>query len=135
MQNVLTVEMNVRYHSNQKTTDLFIVENVSKPINQNNVAVAMAEDLAGVALAEDLVAVAMAEDLVAVAMAEDLVAVAMDAIEVPALVEETTDQEKCLMQNVLTVEMNVRYHSNQKTTDLFIAENVSKITELISKLF
>jgi len=31
--------------------------------------------------------------------------------------------------------MNVRYHSSQKTTDLFIAENVSKITEIISKLF
>ncbi len=128
MQNVLTVEMNVRYHSSQKTTDLFIAQNVSKSINHKNVVVAMVEDL--VAMVEDLVA--MVEDLVA--MVEDLVAM-VEMTEVPDLVEETTDQEKCLMQNVLTVEMNVRYHSSQKTTDLFIAENVSKITEIISKLF
>jgi len=30
----------------------------------------------------------------------------------------------------VTVELNVKYHSNQKKTDLFIAENVSKITEI-----
>jgi sulfur transfer complex TusBCD TusB component (DsrH family) len=132
MQNVLTVEMNVRYHSSQKMTDLFIVENVSKIINQNNVVAAMVEDLVA-AMVEDLVA-AMVEDLVA-AMVEDLVAAMVEEIEIPDLVEETTDQEKCLMQNVLTVEMNVRYHSSQKMTDLFIVENVSKITEIISKLF
>ncbi len=121
MQNVLTVEMNVRYHSSQKRTDLFSVVNVSKIINRNDVVVAMVEDL-----------VAMVEDLVA--MVEDLGAM-VEMTEVPDLVEEMTGQEKCLMQNVLTVEMNVRYHSSQKMTDLFIAENVSKITEIISKLF
>jgi len=83
-------------------------------------------------MVEDQVA-AMVEDQVA-AMVEDQVA-AMVEDQVAAMVEEMTDQEKCLMQNALTVEMNVRYHSNQKRTDLFIAENVSKITETISKLF
>ena len=32
------------------------------------------------------------------------------------------------MQFVLTVETNVRYHSNQRIADRFIAENVFKIT-------
>ena len=45
------------------------------------------------------------------------------------------DQEKCSPQHVVTVEMNVKYHSSQKTTDLFIAENVSKITDKASKSF
>jgi ribosome-associated toxin RatA of RatAB toxin-antitoxin module len=108
MQNALTVEMIVRYHSNQKMTDLFIAENVSKIINQN----------------QEVVVAAMVEDQVA-AMVEDQV----------AAVEEMTDHEKCLTQNAVTVEMIVRYHSNQKMTDLFIAENVSKITDKITKLF
>ena len=38
------------------------------------------------------------------------------------------EKEKCSLQNVGTVEMIVKYHSSQKMTDLFIAENVSKIT-------
>jgi len=90
------------------------------------------EDL--VAMVEDLVA--MVEDLVEdlVAMVEDLVAMA-EMTEVPDLVEETTGQEKCLMQNVLTVGTIAKYHSNQKRTDLFIAMNVSKNTDKISKLF
>jgi hypothetical protein len=37
-------------------------------------------------------------------------------------------EEKCLTQNVATVETIVKYHSNQKKTDLFIAENASKNT-------
>jgi hypothetical protein len=58
----------------------------------------------------------------------------VEMTEVPGLVEiqETTDQEKCLPQPVGTAEMSVKYHSNQKKTDLFIAENVSKITNKIS---
>jgi hypothetical protein len=32
------------------------------------------------------------------------------------------------------VEMNVKYHSSQKRTDLFIAQNVSKSINKISKL-
>jgi len=109
-QPVVTVEMNVKYHSSQKTIDLYIVENVSKIINPHNVVVALD----------------MAEDLVMVEMTE-----------VPGLVEvqEITDQEKCLPQPVVTVEMNVKYHSSQKTIDLFIAKNVSKIINKISKLF
>ena len=110
---VVTAEMNVKSHSNQKKTDLFIAENVSKIINHNNVVVALD-------LAEDRVLV---EDRVMIEMTE-----------VPGLVEvqETTDQEKCLPQLVVTAEMNVKSHSNQKKTDLFIAENVSKIINKIS---
>jgi hypothetical protein len=45
------------------------------------------------------------------------------------------EKEKCLMQNAEIVEMIVKYHSNQKKTDLFIAMNASKNIETISKLF
>jgi acyl-coenzyme A thioesterase PaaI-like protein len=109
LQHAVTVEMNVKYHSSQKTTDLFIAENVSKSINHKNVAVA--------------------RDLVV-----DQVMVEMTEVPDSAEVQETIDQEKCLLQHAVTVEMNVKYHSSQKTTDLFIAENVSKITDKI-KLF
>jgi hypothetical protein len=123
--------MNVKYHSSQKMTDLFIAENVSKNTSQNHVVVvvdseavqAMVEALA----IEDLV---MAED-----QAIEVPVTAEDqATEVPGLAE-MIDQEKCLPQHVVTVEMNVKYHSSQKTKDLFIAENVSKITDKISKSF
>jgi hypothetical protein len=40
-----------------------------------------------------------------------------------------------MMQNVAIVEMIVKYHSNQKKTDLYIAENASKIIDNASKLF
>ncbi len=59
----------------------------------------------------------------------------MVEIEVLDLVVEMIDHEKCLTQNAGTVEMIVKYHSNQKKTDLFIAENVSKITDRVYKLF
>jgi hypothetical protein len=39
------------------------------------------------------------------------------------------------MQNAEIVEMIVKYHSNQRKTDLYIAEIASKITDNISKLF
>jgi hypothetical protein len=112
--------MNVKYHSNQKTTDLYIAENVSKSINPKNAPAVLD-------LAEDQV---MAEDQVTEdqVMAEDQVIEAPDSVEM-------IDQEKCLLQPVVTVAMNVKYHSNQKTTDLYIAENVSKITDKTSKLF
>jgi len=99
--------MNVKYHSNQKMTDQFIAENVSKSINHRNVVVVLA-----------MVEVAMVEDL---AMAED-----------PDLAE-TIDQEKCSKQHAGIVGMNVKYHSNQKMTDQFIAENVSKTTNKTRK--
>jgi len=104
------VEMNAKYHSSQKKTDLFIAQNVSKNINHKNV-------VAAPDLTEDRVMV--------------------EVIEVPGLVEiqETGDQEKCLLQPVGIVEMNVKYHSSQKKTGLFIAQNVSKIINKISKLF
>ena len=101
--NVATVEMIVKYHSNQKKTGLFIAENASKTTNQNHVAAV--------------------PDLV-----EDQAMV--EVTEVPDLAEEMTDQEKCLTLNVATVEMIVKYHSNQKKTDLFIAENASKTTKI-----
>jgi hypothetical protein len=110
-QNALTVEMIVNCHLSLKTIDLCIVENVSKIINQH----------------QEVVAAAMVEDQAAAAMVEDQVAAAM--------VEEMIDHEKCLTQNALTVEMIVNYHSNQKKTDLCIVENVSKITDRITKLF
>jgi hypothetical protein len=98
--------MNVKYHSNQKKTDLFIAENASKNTNQN----------------QDLVEVDL-EDQV-----EDL-EVMVETEAVLDLVTETIDHEKCLMQNAETVEMIVKYHSNQKKTDLFIAENASRIID------
>jgi carboxylesterase type B len=110
MQNAETVERIVKYHSNQNKTDLYIAENVSKITNQN----------------QDKVAV----DLVETEMVETEVAVDLVEIE-----EEMKDHEKCMMQNAETVEMIVKYHSNQKKTDLYIAEIVSKITDNISKLF
>jgi predicted P-loop ATPase/GTPase len=105
-QNAVTVEMNVKYHSSQKTTDLFIAESASKITNPH----------------QDLV-----EDLV-----EDLVATV--ETEVLDLVEEMIDHEKCLTQNAVTVEMIVKSHLDQKTTDLFIAESVSKITNKVKKI-
>ncbi len=108
--------MNVKYHSNQRTTDLFIAENVSKSTNHKNAL----EDL------DSVVDQATVEDQAT----EDLATVEDQATEGPGLVE-TIDQERCLLQPVATVEMNVKYHSNQRTTDLFIAENVSKITDKI----
>ena len=110
LQPVGIVERNAKYHSSQKKTGLFIAQNVSKIINHKNVVVT-----------PDLV-----EDRGMVEVIE-----ALDLVEV----QETGDQEKCLLQPVGIVEMNVKYHSSQKKTGLFIAQNVSKIINKISKLF
>ena len=123
MQLAVTVEINAKYHSSQKKTDLFIVENVSKNINQNEVV--------GIDLEADLEVMAEPE---APVMAETEAPV-MAETEAPVLVEEMTGHEKCLMQNAEIVEMIAKYHSSQKKTDLFIAMNASKNTETISKLF
>jgi CxxC-x17-CxxC domain-containing protein len=64
----------------------------------------------------------------------DLVVDQVELIEVDS-VEEMTDHEKCMMQNAEIVERIVKYHSDQRKIDLFIAENASKITDNISKLF
>jgi len=81
------------------------------------------------AMVEDPVE-AMVEDPVE-AMVEDPVA---DMVEDPVadMVEETIGHEKCSMQNAEIVEMIVKYHSNQEKTDLFIAMNVSEITDKIT---
>ena len=100
--------MNAKYHSDQKMTDLFIATNVSQIISHKIVA-----DL-------DLV-----EDQVMVEMTEVL------GLEV----QEMTDPERCLLQHVVTVVMNAKYHSDQKMTDLFIATNVSQIISKIKKMF
>ncbi len=123
--------MNVKYHSNQKTTDQYIAENVSKNTSQNHVVV----DLDLVA-DQAMVEVLVIEDLVMVEdqATEDLAMVEVLVIEDQGLAE-MIDQEKCLQQHVVTVEMNVKYHSNQETKDQYIAENVSKITDKISRLF
>jgi len=112
---VLTVKMNAKYHSNQKMTDLFIVENASKIINQNQ-------------------EVMVDQEVDQEVMVETEVLVMVET-EVLVMVEETIDHEKCLMQNAEIVEMIAKYHSSQKKTDLFIAMNASKNIETISKLF
>ena len=61
--------------------------------------------------------------------------VAMVVTEALDLVEETTDHVKCSLQNAGTVETIVKYHFNQKMTDLFIAESASKITNKVRKSF
>jgi hypothetical protein len=99
------VERIVKYHSNQNKTDLYIAENVSKNTNQSHEKV--------VDLVEDQVVM----------------------IEVLDSVTEMRDHEKCMTQNAEIVEMIVKYHFNQRKTDLYIAENASKITDNISKLF
>ena len=108
LQHVGIVVMNVRYHSDQKTIGLFIAMNVFRITSRKIVA--------GQDLAEEWVTVEMTEVL-------DLE------------VQETTDQERCLLQHVGIVVMNVRYHSDQKTIGLFIAMNVFRITNKINKLF
>lgn len=40
------------------------------------------------------------------------------------------DQENCTMQSALNVEKNVKFHSNQIQTDLYIAENVMQVNDL-----
>jgi hypothetical protein len=117
----VTVETNVKYHSSLKTTDLFIVESASKITNLN--APAVDRDL----VVE--VEVATVEEVLVMAVE----ALASEEAEVLDLVE--TDQEKCILQPVATVEMNVKYHSNQRTIDQFIAKNASKITDKISQFF
>jgi len=114
MQPVLTVEMTVKYHLDQEAINLFTVENVSRIINQNNVV--------GQVMAEDQV-------MVDVQVAEDQVMVDVQVAE-DQVMEEVEETEKCLLQPVVTVEMNVKYHLDQERTDLFIVTNVSMITEI-----
>jgi hypothetical protein len=106
----VTVETNVKYHSNRERINQFIVENVFKSTNHKNVVVL---------------------DTVEVVL--DTVEVVLDTVEVLGLVEVQgiIDVEKCSKQLAVTVETNVKYHSSQKRTDQFIAKTVFKLTEKI----
>ena len=108
----VTVETNVRYHLNQKITDPFIVESVSKITNHKN------EEAPG---------------LVEVVVLGLEVVVVLGLMVVLGLTE-ITDPEKCTKQLAVTVETNARYHLNQKITDPFIVESVSKITDRMKNL-
>ena len=44
------------------------------------------------------------------------------ADEAAAVSEEILDHEKCIKQRVLTVEKNVKYHSNQQKENQYIAK-------------
>src|SRR3990172_674573 len=54
----------------------------------------------------------------------------LDTVEVLDLteVQTVTNAQKCTMQFAEIAETNVRYHSNQRIVDQFIAENVFKST-------
>jgi len=98
---VATVATNVKYHSSQEETSLFIVTNAFRSTNHKAEAADLAE------------------------MTE--VVTEADSTEV----QETTDHEKCTKQHVATVATSVKYHSSQRRTDLFIARNASQIIEEI----
>ena len=98
---VETVATNVKYHSSQDKTSLFIVTNAFRSTNHKAEAADLAE------------------------MTE--VVTEADSTEV----QETTDHEKCTKQPVATVATSVKYHSSQKRTDLFIVRNASQIIEEI----
>ena len=160
-QNAEIVEMIVKYHSNQNKIDPYIAENVSKITNQNHeIEIDLVEDKG-----EDLVEEmkdherCMTQNAEIVEMivkyhsnqnktdpyiAENVSKITnqnheieIDLVEdkVEDLVEEMKDHEKCMTQNAEIVEMIVKYHSNQRKTDLYIAENVSKTTDNTNKLF
>ena len=97
-----TVATNVKYHSSQEETSLFIVTNAFRSTNHKAEAADLAE-------------------------ATEVVTEAAVTTEV----QETTDHEKCTKQHVATVATNVKYHSSQRRTDLFIARNASQIIEEI----
>ena len=97
-----TVATNVKYHSSQEETSLFIVTNAFRSTNHKAEAADLAE-------------------------ATEVVIEAAVTTEV----QETTDHEKCTKQHVATVATSVKYHSSQKRTDLFIARNASQIIEEI----
>jgi N-acetylglucosamine kinase-like BadF-type ATPase len=103
---VATVATNVKYHLSQDKTSLFIVTNAFRSTNHKAEAADLAE------------------------MTE--VVTEADSTEV----QETTDHEKCTKQHVATVATNVKYHSSQKKTDLFIARTASKtIKEVKTRLY
>ena len=126
----VTVETNVRYHLNQKITDPFIVESVSKITNhKNEEAPGLVEVV--VVLGLEVVVVLGLEVVVVLGLAEMTVVLGLMVV---LGLTEITDPEKCTKQLAVTVETNVRYHLNQKITDPFIVESVSKITDRMKNL-
>jgi kynureninase len=96
-----------------------IVERIVKyHSNQNKTDLYIAENVSKITNQNHEIEIDLVEDKVA----EDLV-------------EEMRDHEKCTMQNAEIVERIVKYHLDQKKTDLYIAENVSKITDNTNKSF
>ena len=102
MQPVLTVERPVRSLSNLHKVNQLDVRIVSTKTNLKEVSVET-----GAETGEDL------------AVIEDSII-------------ETADQEKCIKQLVLIVEMNVKYHSNLHQVDRSIAVSVTRNTEGIN---
>ena len=132
----VTVETNARYHLNQKITDPFIVESVSKITNhKNEEAPGLVEvvvlGLEVVVLGLEVVVVLGLEVVVVLGLAEMTVVLGLMVV---LGLTEITDPEKCTKQLAVTVETNARYHLNQKITDPFIAENVFKITDRMKNL-
>jgi len=76
----------------------------------------------------------MEEDQVTVEdqVVEDQVTVEDQVVEDQVTVEdqEEAEIEKCLLQPVVIVERNVKYHLGQERIDQFIVTNVSTITEI-----
>jgi len=101
MQSVEIVEKIVKFHLNQDKTNLSIVTNVFKIINLPDQA----------AIPDMVVEMTEVQDMV---------------VEMTEVQDLREDHEKCTRQPVQIVEMNVRYHSNQKMQDLFIVTNVFK---------
>jgi ribonuclease HI len=98
---VVTVATNVKYRLSQDKTSLFIVTNAFRSTNHKAEAADLAEAIEVVTEADSTEA------------------------------QETTDHEKCTKQHVVTVATNVKYHSSQRRTDLFIVRNASQIIEEI----
>jgi hypothetical protein len=105
------VAMNVKYHLSQEMISQFIVMIVFRIINQNEV-------------------IEVDHALVETTEVDHAL---VETTEVDHALVETTDHGKCTKQLVEIVAMNVKYHSNQKITDQFIVQTVSKTIKKISK--
>ena len=95
------------------------------------VALGLTEVAVVLGLAEMTVVLGLAEMTVVLGLAEMTVVLGLMVV---LGLTEITDPEKCTKQLAVTVETNVRYHSSQKITDPFIAENVFKITDKTKSL-
>jgi len=64
-----------------------------------------------------------------VQVAEDQVMVDVQVAE-DQVMEEVEEIERCLLQPVVTVEMNVKYHLDHERIDQYTVTSVSQITEI-----